>query len=125
MTGFRQFAQVVAQPDPVLVDLLRQAKLLMEDPWEEEFLVSIERTIMAAWNVSAKQRNLLERIASGAVAEQRAQRDRAEEESGVDQMPSVAAAGMDDVRVTEEFNRVRDASLRELSRDGYDHDRGY
>ncbi len=121
MTGFREFAQVQPQPDPVLVDLLRQAKLLMEDPWEEEFLVSIERTITNVWNVSAKQRNLLERIASGAVAEQRSQRELAEEESGVEQMPSVAAAGFDDVN--ERFAEARDASLWELRRDMYDPNR--
>jgi hypothetical protein len=123
MRGFREFATNKAPVDPKLFDLLREAKVMLEEPWEEEFYESMAKRVSDGWALSDKQRVLLEKLASGAIAEQRSRYNDARDNGDQDMLPSEAAAGMDDV--TERFNQVRDDNLRRLSRDGYDHERGY
>lgn len=123
MSGFRDFATARPQADPAHVKLLAEAKLMMEDPWEEEFLTSIGRSLDQGWTLSAKQVNLLSRIASGAVAEERSRQQEALDNGDAEPLPSEAAAGMDDVH--QRYEDIRDANIRGLKRDMYDHDRGW
>jgi len=123
MSSFRDFSQQKPPVDQALVRLVEEAKLVMEDTWEEEFLASVGPRVLDGGPLSFKQRNLLERIASGAVAEERSRQREREENGDNEPMPSEAAAGMDNV--SERYAQERDANLKELRKGSYDHDRGY
>jgi hypothetical protein len=76
MTGFREFAQtrVDPTPDPHLVELLDLARLYIEEDFDFDFHNSCLQRVMSGWQLSPKQLALLEKMASGELAEGRRER---------------------------------------------------
>ena len=81
--GFREFSQQKAPVNPYDLELCDLARLYIEETWEEEFLASVRGVVLDSRPLSEKQLNLLQAIASGAMAERRAA-ERERQEDGVD-----------------------------------------